>query len=55
MELAFLLRYVKDAQTFYVELLEGLIGWGCVDGKYIIKVIYLPIQVTPQALRTEGN
>jgi hypothetical protein len=54
-ELAFLLRYVDDEHTHYVEFLEGLIGWGLIDGKNLIKVLYIPIQLTPQSPTTEGN
>ena len=44
-ELAFLLRYVRDEQTNYIEFFEGFVGWGCIDGKKIFKVLYLPIQL----------
>jgi hypothetical protein len=54
-ELAFLLRYVDDEHTHYVEFLEGLIGWGLIDGKNIFKILYIPIQLTPQSPTTEGN
>jgi len=42
-ELAFLFREVKDKKhhTFYIELLQGLLGIGKVDGKKVCKVLFV--------------
>ncbi len=54
-ELAFLLRIVKDETTYYVEILEGLFGFGNIEGKRRIKILYLPFNLTPSSLAQEIN
>ncbi|WP_038057969.1 hypothetical protein [Thermodesulfobacterium hydrogeniphilum] len=40
-ELAFFLRVIKDKNTNYVEFLEGLLGIGKIEGKSILKILYI--------------
>ncbi len=43
-ELAFLFRMVKDKNTDYVEILDGLLGLGKIDGKTVIKILYIDLK-----------
>jgi len=40
-ELGFLLRLIKDKETNYIEFLEGLLGFGKIEGKPVCKLFLL--------------
>jgi hypothetical protein len=61
-ELAFLLRAVKDKETNYIEVLEGLLGMGKIDKKPVLKLLFINIlntnqevQNVPQDRSVSGN
>ncbi len=43
-ELAFLIRTVKGPQTNYVEFLEGLLGFGKIQGNSVCKLFFIPLE-----------
>ncbi len=43
-ELAFLIRRVKGPETNYVEFLEGLLGFGKIQGNSVFKFMFIPLE-----------
>ncbi len=44
-ELAFLIRLVKDVDTKYIEIGEGFLGLGKIEGKPVVKLFFIKIKL----------